>query len=94
MAVIETIEGLLGSVRFHYDARQDVLYLRSADYQDDNALGEETDDGFILLRDSESDRPIGLTIVNWWKRFGRGSFPDSLVELNRHIESAAQKLAA
>lgn len=92
--MIETIEGTLDAVRFHYDVRGDVLYLRAVGHADDRAVGEETDDGYILLRDADTDRPVGLTIVSWWKRFGRGGLSDSLVELNRHIESAARKLAA
>jgi uncharacterized protein YuzE len=94
MAVIETIEGTLGAVRFHYDASADVLYLRAASYADANALGEETDDGLIVLRDEASDRVVGVTIVSWWKRFGAGDLPDSLSEFNRHVASAAQRMAA
>lgn len=59
-----------------------------------NAVGEETDDGLILLRDAQTDAPIGLTVVNWWQRFGRGPLPDSIGELQRQIEPWAGKLAA
>jgi hypothetical protein len=94
MAVIETIEGMLGAVRFHYDVSGDVLYLRLVAEAEQATVGEETDDGLILLRNQETDRPVGLTIVNWWERFGKGHLPDSLLELNRHIEQAARRLAA
>ena len=57
-------------------------------------LGEETNDGLILLPDEQSNHPIGLTVINWWKRFGQGTFPDSLSEIERQIEPWAQKLAA
>jgi len=32
--------------------------------------------------------------VSWWKRFGSGPLPDSIRELERHIEPWASKLAA
>ena len=59
-----------------------------------DALGEETDDGLILLRAEDTDQPIGLTVVNWWKRFGTGELPDSLLAFEGHIEPWAEKLAA
>ena len=95
MAVIETLEGLVGSaLRYHYDVTDDVLYLRLASYDTADALGEETDDGLILLRDAQTDAPVGLTVVNWWKRFGQGELPDSIREIQRTIESLATRLAA
>ncbi len=42
----------------------------------------------------EDDHPVGLTIVDWWKRFGRGDLPDSLHELNAKIEPWASRIAA
>jgi hypothetical protein len=57
-------------------------------------VGEETDDGFIHLRDQKTDRPVGLTVVNWWKRFGAGELPDSIREIQRRIESLGQRIAA
>lgn len=57
-------------------------------------LGEETPDGFVLLRREDDDRAVGLTIVNWWKRFGSGDLPDSLEELGRLIEPLGRRVAA
>jgi hypothetical protein len=95
MAVIETLEGMVGpALRYHYDVTDDVLYVRLASYEAADALGEETDDGMILLRDATSDKPIGLTVVNWWKRFGQGDLPDSIREIQGRIESLASRLAA
>jgi len=65
MAVIETIEGMVaGALWFHYDAGGDVLYLRLADRREAEAVGEETYDGFILLRDMTTNETVGLTVVN------------------------------
>jgi len=36
---------------------------------------------------------IGITVVSWWKRFGKGSFPDSLREVKASIEPWAQRAA-
>jgi hypothetical protein len=95
MAVIETIEGMVaGALWFHYDAGGDVLYLRLADRREAEAVGEETDDGFILLREMTTNETVGLTVVNWWKRFGQGEFPDSLREIQARIEPWARKVAA
>jgi hypothetical protein len=95
MVITDTLEGLIDdALWYHYDAANDVLYLRLRSKRETPALGEETDDGLILLRDEQTDQPVGLTVVNWWKRFGQGAFPDSLSEIQRRIEPWAQQLAA
>jgi hypothetical protein len=95
MVVPETIEGLVnGSLWFHYDVDSDVLYVRLAAERDTPAVGEETTDGLILLRSESTDRPLGLTIVGWWKRFGRGTLPDSLQAIGTHVEPLARRIAA
>ena len=94
MVITETIEGIVDSrLWFHYDMANDVLYVRLASHRDAPAVGEETPDGFILLRDAEADAPIGLTVVGWWKRFGRGELPDSIADLETHIEPWARRVA-
>ena len=92
--MLETLEGLINNAYWsHYDAPNDVLYLRAASQRQTPALGEETDDG--LLHDENTNHPIGLTVISWWNRFGQGDpFPDSLSEIQRQIEPWAQKLAA
>ncbi len=95
MVAPETIEGIINqTLRFHYDVDGDVLYLRLASERDVPALGEETAEGLVVLRREDDDRPVGLTIVNWWKRFGKGPLPDSLEELGRLIEPLGGKVAA
>jgi hypothetical protein len=95
MVALDTIEGTInGAIWFHYSITDDVLYLRLQSALDREAVGEETDDGFILLRDSDTDVPVGLTIVNWWKRFGQGRLPDSLLAIEKQIEPWAGKIAA
>jgi hypothetical protein len=95
MVTVDTIEGIIDQfLWFHYDLTADVLYLRLKSARESEAVGEEMPDGTILLTDAETDRPIGLTVVNWWKRFGRGAVPDSLSEIQASIAPWAGKLAA
>ncbi len=94
MALTETIEGTVGFFWYHYDVSADVLYLRRSERRETQAIGEETNDGLILLRDANGDELVGLTVVSWWKRFGKGDFPDSLREICRWIEPLGDRIAA
>lgn len=96
MAVItDAIEGVIeGTVWFHYDLAGNVLYLRLPDERQMQALGEESDDGVIVLHAQDDGRIVGLTVVNWWQRFGQGNRPDSLTELASRIAPWRKRLAA
>jgi len=95
MVTTDTIEGLInGVISYHYDLSADVLYLRLLADMNTAAIGEETDDGLIELHDEQTGRLIGITVVSWWKRFGRGTFPDSIRELQNSIAPWAGKVAA
>jgi len=91
----DTLEGTInGALSYHYDVSNDVLYLRLIADMETAALGEENDEGLIELRDEQTGRLLGITVVNWWKRFGRGDLPDSIREIQQRIEPLASKLAA
>lgn len=95
MVTTEALEGTInGTISYHFDVADDVLYLRLASHRDSPALGEETDDRLIELRDEKSGDLVGITIVSWWKRFGRGPLPDSLRDIESRIEPWAGKVAA
>lgn len=95
MTSIETIEGIInGTIWYHYDVSGDVLYLSLLSDMQTPAIGEETDDGFIERREESTGRLIGVTIVSWWKRFGQGPLPDSIAQIQAHIEPLAQRVAA
>jgi len=95
MVKTDTIEGVVDQLfRFHYDLTSDVLYLRLLSNEGATTIGELTDEGDILLREENTDRLVGMTIVSWWKRFGQGILPDSIHEISRRIEPLASKLAA
>lgn len=95
MVTIETVEGLINAVvSYHYDVFADVLYLRLRTEMQTPALGDENDDGDIELRAEADNRLIGITIVSWWKRFGHGELPDSISEIQKHIEPLAGRVAA
>ncbi len=95
MVVTDTIEGTIDdALWFHYDVANDVLYLRLASAREAPTVAEETHEGLLLLRHEETNDPVGLTVVNWWKRFGQGDLPDSIKQLEHHIEPWAKRIAA
>ncbi len=95
MVVTDTLEGTVNQVLwYHYDLTNDVLYLRLTSERQTPTVAEETADGFLLVRRENDGVPVGLTVVNWWKRFGQGNLPDSIRELERFIEPWARKVAA
>ena len=95
MVKTDTIEGTVDQTMvYHYDVANDVLYLRLISEQDTETVSEETPDGLLLLRREADDAPVGLTIINWWKRFGTGALPDSLSQLEAAIEPWTKELAA
>ena len=90
-----TLEGTFnGTLSYHYDVGNDVLYLRRIADMETPALGDENDEGLIELRDEKAGRLLGITVVNWWKRFGRGDLPDSIREIEEPTAALAGKLAA
>lgn len=95
MGKIDTIEGTVSDVLwYHYDLANDVLYLRLAAHHDTPTYAEETKDGFLMLRAEQDDQIVGMTVINWWKRFGQGALPDSLRNIEQAIEPWARRLAA
>jgi hypothetical protein len=95
MVQTDTLEGTIDDKWwFHYDAFADVLYIRLADEMAAKTVGEETDEGFILLRRMKDDEPIGVTVVSWWKRFGQGKLPDSIRKITEKIAPWTKKVAA
>ena len=95
MVITDAVEGVVDEMLwFHYDLANDVLYVKLASHRESPSVGEETPDGFILLRERKNGQLVGLTVVNWWKRFGKGTRPDSISQLQRLIEPWAHRVAA
>lgn len=93
MATTESLEGSAGLLWFHYDLRNDVLYLRVSSKRDVESHGEETPDGVVLMRSIADDSVVGMTVVNWWKRFGQGVLPDSMNQIVAKIEPWAGRVS-
>ena|SRR6266581_5365826 len=92
---LKTIEGVIpGDVWFHYDVGNDVLYVRLKSKRWISATGEETDDGLVLLRDEKTGKAVGITVVNWWRRFGFGSLPDSFRKIQKKIRPWGRLIVA
>ena len=96
MAIVtESLEGSIDRrVWYHYDLANDVLNLRLLAAREEQTVAEETDDGMLLLRRENDDHVVGLTVVNWWKRYGGGDRADSIRALERRIEPLASRIAA
>lgn len=72
---------------FHIDLSNDVLYLRSQATSNQTAFGEETPEGFTVLR-TDDGKFAGMTIVNYWERFGSGDLGDT------RIQTVKERIAA
>jgi len=95
MVTVDAIDGTVDDVLwYHYDIANDVLYLRLVAHRDTPTVSEETDEGLMLLRTEDDGQVVGMTVVNWWKRFGTGEFPDSIRRIEEAIEPWARRLAA
>ncbi len=95
MVKTDAIAGIVNDqFRFHYDIGADVLYIRLLSAEDIATYAEVTDEGDLLLREQTNDRPVGLTVVSWWKRYGKGMLPDSIREIQKRIEPLTGKMAA
>ena len=84
MAVSTALAAIQGSVenglRFHLDAENDVLYLIRPEYVGQPTYGEETPEGFTLLR-ADNGTEAGLTVVNYWRDFGKGPVESASIRL-------------
>ena len=70
---LDTIQGALpDNLWFHLDVSNDVLYLRKAETRNDIVYGEETDEGFTLLR-TDSGQYAGMTVADYWRGYGQGN---------------------
>jgi hypothetical protein len=77
---IDTLQGTLGdSVWFHLDLSNDVLYLRNKAMRNHSVFGEETLEGFTLLH-TDSGEVAGMTVVNYWNRFGSGELSTATIQ--------------
>jgi hypothetical protein len=89
---IDTLQGTLDeSVWFHLDLTNDVLYLRNEATRGSQVFGEETPDGFTVLR-TDNGSLAGMTIVNYWRRFGSGELSSaSIRKVRDRVAGWAQK---
>lgn len=89
----ETVKGIVGNdLAFDFDIANDVLYLRLISTEEQEVFGEETSDGFLLFR-TEDDEIVGLTVVDYWKRFGAGRLDDmTLSGLQTSIKTRAASM--
>lgn len=91
---IDRLDGFVGEgIRYHFDVRSDVMYLRFADSMASESYGEETPDGFIVLRTLAGDDIVGVTVVGYWERFGHGRVEDTPVsEVVAGVRQVAERM--
>ncbi len=90
---VETIEGMIEETCwFQYDMLDDVLYLHLESHRDAPTTGETDKEGARLLRHAETGEPVGLSVFNWWRRFGDGPRPDGLSALCEQIVPWARRI--
>jgi uncharacterized protein YuzE len=59
--------------KLKYDATADVLYCSLGEPRD--AISEETEEGVVVRKDPETDQIVGMTVIDFAKRFAER--PDS-----------------
>jgi hypothetical protein len=95
MVKVQAIEGMIsGKFHFRYDIAADRLQINLPSMDGMATSGEHTPAGDTLVRNLKTGTPVALTANNWWKRNGQGSLPDSISELEKHIEPLANSLSA
>ncbi|MBK8395047.1 MAG: hypothetical protein IPL26_07340 [Leptospiraceae bacterium] len=93
MVITDTIEGIINNlIWFHYDLLNDVLYIRKKDFLKKDTFSEQRNDGILVITASDSETPVGYTVVNWWKKSEKKEIPDSLKEITSLIESYTIRL--
>lgn len=92
---IDAVEGVVeNNLWYHFDVSNDILYLQLLPKRDQEMFGEETSEGLILLRTAD-DQIAGMTIISWWKRFGKGKIGNvTLHSLQTQVANMAHKIAA
>ena len=70
---VDTVQGRLPSgAIFHLDADNDVLYVWKDESSRCSTFGEETPEGYTAFH-GDSNELVGVTVVHFWRDFGRGS---------------------
>ena len=70
----------------------DVLYLQLLAKRGQEMFGEDTENGLYLMRTADGEA-CGLTIVSWWKRFGKGKVESATLEtLSHRVQESARAL--
>lgn len=55
-------------MKYNYDSKFDVLYIELTD--NSNSYGDDSNDGFVLMKDIDTDEVTGVTIMNFNKTIG------------------------
>ena len=61
------------NLRYDYDDKFDVLYVALGDRK--NSYGDDSQDGVIYLKDTDTDKLTGITILDFCKKRRMGKLP-------------------
>lgn len=85
---VDTLQGVLdGNIWFHLDLSNDVLYLRDQATRNVALIGEESPEGYTVLR-TQDGHLAGMTIVNYWRRFGSTAIDFATIQAVKERVSA------
>src|ERR1051325_4602226 len=88
---LDMLQGVLsGRTWFHLDLENDVLYLCNEVFRNERVFGEESPEGFTILR-TDSGELAGITAVSFWKQFGAGWLKQASIEAVKESVAAWAK---
>jgi uncharacterized protein YuzE len=77
----------LGSMDIQYDPSADVLYCSFGKPQE--AIGEEVDDGIIVRRNVETNAIVGITVIDFSRRFSERPGEVVSIPLDAPVQTVA-----
>ncbi len=80
-------EEKLGSMDIQYDPSADVLYCSFGKPQE--AIGEEIDDGIIVRRNVETNAIVGITVIDFSRRFSERPGEVVSIPLDAPVQTVA-----
>jgi uncharacterized protein YuzE len=77
----------LGSMDIQYDPSADVLYCSFGKPQE--AIGEEVDEGIIVRRNVETNAIVGITVIDFSRRFSERPGEVVSIPLDAPVQTVA-----
>lgn len=72
-------------MNINYDEKYDILYIKLSDNK--NSIGDEEDNGILILRDKISNIITGITIFDFYRKYSMNKLPNFPEEININIKN-------